>query len=222
MIELQNVSKVFNTGKNQVQALSEINLKIPETGFTLIKGKSGCGKSTLLNIMGGLLHPTQGQVLFDKTDLYQIGEKQRRQLTAKTIGFIFQSYHLLPYLTVEQNIQIQKKLPFLAIDYEFTKILIDKLQIKDRLQHKPAALSVGEKQRVALVRALASHPKIVLADEPTGNLDPENSAIVLSFLTEFRNQGGAVVMVSHSAEADEYADSLIHLQNGKILPNAYL
>ena len=216
MIELKNIYKTFQKGRNQVEALSDINLNISENSFTLIKGPSGCGKSTMLFTMGGLLHPSSGIVNLLGENLYQLNENRRRQVSARNIGFVFQAYHLLPYLSVIDNILLQNRLPFIGIDKNFVTQLIEDLQLQKRINHTPKELSAGERQRVALVRALSTNPKIILADEPTGNLDPENSKIVLSFFKKFQAEGGSIVMVSHSSEADDMADSTIHIRNGQI------
>ncbi|MEA1877604.1 MAG: ABC transporter ATP-binding protein [Bacteroidota bacterium] len=217
MITLQNINKTFRKGKNRVEALSDINIKISENSFTLIKGHSGCGKSTLLFTMGGLLQPDSGSVNLLNHDLYKLNESNRRRLSARNIGFVFQAYHLLPYLSARNNMLLQNQLSYIEVDLKYVDQLITELKLQNRLEHKPNELSAGERQRVALVRALASNPGIILADEPTGNLDPENSEIVLSFFNKFQRDGGTVIMVSHSSEADKLADRTIHIKDGRIL-----
>lgn len=219
MIKVENLSKTFKQAKNQVIALDGVSFDIKQNSFTLIKGPSGCGKSTLLFTLGGMLRPTAGKVNFLGKDLYDLQEKDRRIHTRSNIGFVFQSYHLLPYLSVIENIKLGQKLSFNNIDQEYVETLIEELQLKDRLDHKPSQLSIGEKQRVTLVRSLAYKPKLILADEPTGNLDPENSNIVLSFLENYRKDGGTVVMVSHSSDADSLASGILRMKKGRIEAN---
>ena len=219
MIEIKELSKVFHKGQEKVVALQKVSLHISENTFTVIKGPSGSGKSSLLFSIGGMLRPTSGDVFLNGENLYQLTEASRRRKAAIAMGFVFQSYHLLPYLTVTENILLQKRLPFLNIDRTYMNELIKKLRLDHRLNHKPSQLSVGEKQRVAMIRSLASQPKIILADEPIGNLDPENAGIGLSFLDNFRQEGGTCIMVSHSSDADAIASRVIHLREGMILSN---
>jgi len=219
MIIVDNISKTFNQSRNPVTALNNITFNIESNSFTLIKGPSGCGKSTLLFTLGGMLKPNEGSVSFMGKDLYNMNEKDRRIHTRSNIGFVFQSYHLLPYLSVIDNINISTKLPFNNIDKEYVGRLLEELHLTERLSHKPSQLSIGEKQRVALVRSLACRPKLILADEPTGNLDPENSEIVLNFLNSYRNNGGTIVMVSHSSDADQLATGILRMKKGQIGSN---
>ncbi len=219
MIKVENLSKTFKQAKNQVAALDGISFDIKQNSFTLIKGPSGCGKSTLLFTLGGMLRPEAGKVNVLGKNLYDLQEKDRRIHTRSNIGFVFQSYHLLPYLSVIENIKLGQKLSFNNIDQEYVETLIEELQLRDRLDHKPSQLSIGEKQRVALVRSLAYKPKLILADEPTGNLDPENSNIVLSFLENYRKDGGTVVMVSHSSDADSLVSGILRMKRGRIESN---
>ncbi|MCK5821617.1 MAG: ABC transporter ATP-binding protein [Bacteroidales bacterium] len=212
MIELKSINKSFQKGKKQIKVLSDFDINIKENSFSIIKGQSGCGKSTLLFTMGGLLKPDSGEVKLLGQDLYQLNQSSRRVFTAKTIGFVFQSYHLLSYLSVRDNILVQQRLSYIQLDLDLIDDMINELHLQDRLNHKPGELSAGEKQRVALVRSLAANPKLILADEPTGNLDPENSEIVLSFLKRFQQKGGTIAMVSHSSDADQMADQIIHLK----------
>ena len=219
MIEVKGISKIYKSGKKTVKALNNVSFNIEKNSFTLIKGPSGCGKSTLLFTIGGMLNPTEGEVRLYGKNLYSLTENIRRKEICSNIGFVFQSYHLLPYLSVIDNIKIQNKLPFIKINDEYIMDLIETLQLKDRLNHKPSQLSIGEKQRVAMIRSLASKPELILADEPTGNLDPENAGIVLSFLEKFQSEGGTVLMVSHSSDADNIGSRIIKLKQGRIIAN---
>jgi len=223
MIKVQQLTQVYGKGTLKVIALDKVSLNISEKSFTLIKGPSGCGKSTLLFTLGGMLRPDSGVVTLMGENIYNLPETKRRKIIAQNIGFIFQSYYLLPYLTVKENILLQKKLHYLDVDESYMYDMVDKLQLTDRLNHKSSQLSVGEKQRVAMLRAFVSHPKIILADEPTGNLDPENAEIVMSFFKDFINNGGTVIMASHNSDADSTANQIIRFKKGKmILSNQYI
>lgn len=216
MIEVKGLTKIFNSGGKRVSALENVDLKIQKGDFALIKGPSGCGKSTLLFTLGGLLNPSSGAVRISDVDLYALTEKKRLQFRSKAIGFVFQSYYLIPYLNVMENIMILNKVQGLKVTKEEVIQLAEQLNFDHRLNHKPAEMSIGEKQRVSLVRALAIKPQIILADEPIGNLDPENAEVVLKYLEVFHGQGGTVVMVSHGSDADKYATSIIFMDNGGI------
>ncbi len=216
MIEVKNIVKKFNSAKEKVIALDHINLIVKKSEFVLIKGESGSGKSTLLFIMGGMLNPTSGKVIANKKDLFSLSEMERSKYRANEIGFVFQSYHLLPYLNVLENIMLPNQLPEIHIQKEDVYKIADELGIADRLYHKPSQLSAGEKQRVALARALITKPSIILADEPTGNLDEKNTIEVLNYLRSFQKNGGTVVMVTHGNLADTYATRTIQLDKGKL------
>lgn len=216
MIEVKGLTKIFNSGSKRVNALENVDLKIQKGDFALIKGPSGCGKSTLLFTLGGLLNPSSGAVRISDVDLYALTEKKRLQFRSKAIGFVFQSYYLIPYLTVMENIMILNKVQGLKVTKEEVIQLAEQLNFDHRINHKPSEMSIGEKQRVSLVRALAIKPQIILADEPIGNLDPENAEVVLKYLEVFHGQGGTVVMVSHGSDADKYATSNIFMDNGGI------
>jgi ABC-type lipoprotein export system ATPase subunit len=217
MIEVKNIVKNFNSAKEKVVALNHIDLVVKKSEFVLIKGESGSGKSTLLFIMGGMLNPTSGKIIVNKKDLFALSEAERSKYRANEIGFVFQSYHLLPYLNVFENIILPNQLPEIHIQKEDVYKITDELGIADRLDHKPSQLSAGEKQRVALARALITKPSIILADEPTGNLDEKNTIEVLNYLKSFQKNGGTVVMVTHGNLADTYATRTIRLEKGKLV-----
>jgi len=217
MIEVKNIVKKFNSAIEKVVALDHIDLVVKKSEFVLIKGESGSGKSTLLFIMGGMLNPTSGKIIANKKDLFALSEAKRSEYRANEIGFVFQSYHLLPYLNVFENIILPNQLPEVHIQKEEIYKIADELGIADRLDHKPSQLSAGEKQRVALARALITKPSIILADEPTGNLDEKNTIEVLNYLKSFQKNGGTVVMVTHGNLADTYASRTIQLEKGKLL-----
>ena len=213
MIELKNIYKIYNSKNGKVTALHDLSLTIRENEFVVIRGASGSGKSTLLLTLGAMLSPTNGNVNFMNQDIYLMNTKQRNLFRSENIGFVFQMFHLLPYLTVLENVKIAN---IGTSNSEAKKILIE-LGLEDRINHKPFALSAGEKQRTAVARALISHPKIILADEPTGNLDPENTTEVVKCFSKYHSNGGTVVVVTHGTEADQFADRIINLNNGKIV-----
>ena len=219
MIVVKNIVKNFNSAKEKVVALNHIDLEVKKSEFVLIKGESGSGKSTLLFIMGGMLNPTSGKIIVNKKDLFALSEAERSEYRANEIGFVFQSYHLLPYLNVFENIMLPNQLPEIHIQKEDVYKIADELGIADRLDHKPSQLSAGEKQRVALARALITKPSIILADEPTGSLDEKNTIEVLNYLSSFQKNGGTVVMVTHGNLADTYATRTIQLEKGKLVKN---
>lgn len=217
MIVLKNITKIFRSKKGDVIALNEVNLHIPENRFILIKGPSGCGKSTLLFTIGGMLKPSSGELEVIGRRPFHLPDKERAAFLSSQLGFVFQSYFLVPYLTVLENILLPKKAGNTIATKEQAVKITKELNIDHRLLHKPSELSIGEKQRVALARAFIIQPKIILADEPTGNLDPENTKEVLSHLDRFRKNGGTVVMVSHGNEADDLADTIVSMNKGKIV-----
>jgi ABC-type lipoprotein export system ATPase subunit len=217
MIEVSHVSKVFNSGRKRVQALDEISLQIDEGDFALVKGPSGCGKSTLLFALGGLLNPSSGTICIAGKDLYMFSEKERNQYRSTKIAFVFQSYHLIPYLSILDNILLLNKIKGMRVVKDDVLTIAEKVNIHHRLDHKPSELSVGEKQRASLVRALVVNPQIILADEPTGNLDPENAMEVIKYLSEYHAKGGTVVMVTHGTDADACANMQIQMKNGQIV-----
>ena len=217
MIHIEKLSKVFHSKQTDVIALNEVELHIKKGSFTLIKGASGCGKSTLLFTLGGMLKPSSGKVVVDGQDLYKLSEKALLNYRSKQIGFVYQSYHLIPYLNIKENIFLSYKLSKQTIDTNGFEKLIQEFSLENRLLHKPAELSEGEKQRVALLRAMIINPQVLIADEPTGNLDPENRAIIMKHFSLFQKQGGTVIMASHGTEADALADTLIEMKAGKVL-----
>ena len=215
MISINHLSMVYPP---DVTALDDISLEIKPGQFIALQGPSGSGKTTLLNTLSGLVRPTSGNVEIHGTDLYQINDAERSTFRANTIGMIFQNFHLLPYLNVLENIC----LPSLAKDNKSesyiskAKQLIEQLELSHRVQHHPAKLSAGECQRVAFARAIISEPKILLADEPTGNLDNKNTAIILKQLRQYADQGNTVIMVTHADTDAQQADRIINISDGKL------
>ena len=217
----QNLTKTYRVGEIEVHALRGVDLKIDGGEFVAIVGPSGSGKSTLFNILGGLTPPTSGTVLIDGRDLIKMSEADRTRLRKTTVGFVFQKYNLLPTLTGADNIEIARHIAGKKNgnqpDPQFEEIL-KLLGISSRLHHKPRALSGGEQQRVAIARALVNHPALLLADEPTGNLDTENSTAVLSILQGLNKRlGQTILMITHDPEAAAYADRTVTMRDGRIV-----
>jgi ABC-type lipoprotein export system ATPase subunit len=214
MIHLDKVSKIFVSSTKPVEALTNIELQVYKGVFIVIRGPSGSGKTTLLLSIGGMLRPSYGVVRIENKDLYLMNEFERTKFRAFNIGFVFQMFYLLPYLSVLENIMLSAGLGTIGIRQNKAIELADRLGLSDRIEHKPSELSAGERQRVALARALIHQPKIVLADEPTGNLDPDNSKEVLKIIKEYHQTGGTVIFVTHGKDADHYANRLIYLKKG--------
>ena len=219
IIEVQGLMKTYHVGEVDVNALNGVNLNVARGEFVAIVGTSGSGKSTLFNILGGLTEPTSGRVLINGRDLAAMNATERTDLRKRTVGFVFQKYNLLPTLTAEQNIQIVRDVAGrpLAFDAQFTEVL-EMLGIAKRMHHKPRALSGGEQQRVAIARAIVNGPAILLADEPTGNLDSKNSDIVLSLLRDLNKRlGQTILMITHNPEAAAFADRTIQMRDGQVI-----
>ncbi len=213
MLELVNIRKTWPAKSGAVQALDGITLRIEAGELVTVKGPSGCGKTTLLLAAGGMQRPSEGEVRIGGTELYALSTAGRGAFRRKNIGFVFQLFHLVPYLSVLENVQLAARD---ATAREQGRVLLDDLGLGDRLTHRPAELSAGERQRTALARAMVNHPKLILADEPTGNLDPENAALVMQRLAAFRDAGGTVLVVTHGTDADALADRSVRLAAGKL------
>jgi putative ABC transport system ATP-binding protein len=214
LVQLDDISKIYRTHHREVEALKDVSLQVEKGEFAIIRGSSGSGKTTLLMTIGGMLRPTKGLVNVDGNDIYKINERERAGFRAENIGFVFQMFHLVPYLNVMENVLLSSVGKGHAERVD-AQALLKRLNMSDREYHRPSELSAGEKQRVAIARALLNRPKIVLADEPTGNLDPENAAEVIGYLAEFRNEGGTVIVATHADIADQYANNIIHLRQGR-------
>jgi putative ABC transport system ATP-binding protein len=219
-VTAQNLTKTYRVGEIEVHALRGVDLKIEGGEFVAIVGPSGSGKSTLFNILGGLTPPTSGTVLIDGRDLIKMSEADRTRLRKTTVGFVFQKYNLLPTLTGADNIEIARDIAGKKgheRDPQFDETLA-LLGIASRLKHKPRALSGGEQQRIAIARALVNHPALLLADEPTGNLDTENSTAVLSVLQGLNKRlGQTILMITHNPEAAAYAHRKVTMRDGRIV-----
>jgi putative ABC transport system ATP-binding protein len=219
MIEIRDLKKIYHVGEVDVHALRGANLSVAKGEFVAVVGPSGSGKSTLFHIVGGLTPPTSGSITIDGQDLLKMTDAERTNLRKKTVGFVFQKYNLLPTLTAEENIEIARDIAGrkAEIDPEFREIL-RMLGIEGRLHHKPRALSGGEQQRVAIARAIVNRPAILLADEPTGNLDSENSHAVLTLLRDLNDRlGQTIVMITHDQDAAAYGHRIVHMKDGRVL-----
>jgi putative ABC transport system ATP-binding protein len=219
MIEVAGLTKTYQVGDVAVHALRGVDLQIRRGEFVAIIGASGSGKSTLFHILGGLTPMTSGTVRIDGRDLGGMTNEARTEMRKTTVGFVFQKYNLLPTLSVEDNIRIVQYIAGrdTAFDPAFREVL-ELLGIADRLKHKPRALSGGQQQRVAIARGIVNSPAILLADEPTGNLDSENSAAVLRLMKDLNQRlGQTILMITHDAEAAAYADRLVKMKDGRIV-----
>src|SRR6476646_10343600 len=216
------VSKTYGTGDAAVYALDNVSASLHAGEFTAIMGPSGSGKSTLLHVLAGLDRPTAGEVYIGDTELTSLNDKQLTLLRRDEIGFIFQSFNLLPTLTAAENIQLPMRIAGRKADPRWVRKIVDLVGLGDRLKHRPAQLSGGQQQRVAAARALAGKPQIVFADEPTGALDSRSGAQLLGFLrAAVKDLGQTVVMVTHDATAASYADRVIFLADGHVVDEMY-
>ncbi|SDL17012.1 putative ABC transport system ATP-binding protein [Tessaracoccus oleiagri] len=216
------LTKVYGSGDAEVVALDEVDFSIQAGEFTAIMGPSGSGKSTLMHLLAALDTPTSGRVLVGDTDVARLGDTPLTQLRRDRIGFIFQSFNLVPTLTARENIVLPLAIAGKKVDEEWFGTLVDVLGLGDRLGHKPSELSGGQQQRVACARALMNRPDIVFGDEPTGNLDSASAAEVLTFLRRSVDEfGQTVVMVTHDANAASYADRAVFLSDGRIVQELY-
>jgi putative ABC transport system ATP-binding protein len=219
IIQVRALTKVYHVGDVDVHALRGVDLDVARGEFVAIVGASGSGKSTLFHILGGLTPPTAGTVAIDGKDLGGMSNQQRTNLRKTTVGFVFQKYNLLPTLSAEDNIKIVEYIGGRSTTFnpEFEEVL-KLLGIEDRLKHKPRALSGGQQQRVAIARGIVNQPAILLADEPTGNLDSKNSAAVLKVMKDLNERTGqTILMITHDHEAAAYAGRTVHIRDGQIV-----
>jgi ABC-type lipoprotein export system ATPase subunit len=224
MLEFKNVSKWFsvrspkdNGAAGKVTALKEVSFSVRPGELLAVRGPSGCGKTTLLLTAGGLLHPSAGQITVAGQDPYKLDPEQRSRLRARMIGFVFQQFNLIPYLTVRQNILAASLAMPGKKAAERAGSLVNRFGLADRADHVPAQLSTGERQRTALARALLNEPKVILADEPTGNLDEDNAQTVFGYLSQYVSDGGCVLLVTHDARAAAHATRTIQMNAGQIV-----
>jgi putative ABC transport system ATP-binding protein len=219
MIEIRGLKKTYHVGEVDVHALRGVDLLVERGDFVAVVGPSGSGKSTLFHILGGLTPPTSGTVHIGGRDLLAMTEAERTDLRKTTVGFVFQKYNLLPTLTAADNIAIARDIAGRGDlrDEDFDQVL-KMLGLEGRLQHKPRALSGGEQQRVAIARAIVNHPALLLADEPTGNLDTENSTAVLGILRDLNDRlGQTILMITHNPEAAAYGHRIVKMRDGRIV-----
>jgi len=217
MIEIKNLCRFYHSGNKEVKALNNINLNIKTGEFVVIRGSSGSGKTTLLLSLGGMLKPTSGEIIIDSQSLYTFPENERTHFRSKNIGFVFQMFYLLPYISVLDNVLLPTPLVDNQPKKDDAVALLKNFGLSHRIHHFPSELSAGEKQRTAIARAIINQPKIILADEPTGNLDPENAEQAFKILSDFHKNGGTVLVVTHGKDADQYADRIISLSQGEIV-----
>ena len=221
MIQIENLSKVFRTSEVETIALNHVSMEVKEGEFVAIMGPSGCGKSTLLNILGLLDNPTEGSYKLIDKEVAGLKEKERTQLRKGVIGFVFQSFNLIDELNVFENVELP--LTYLGIKASERKErvleILKRMNLSHRAKHFPQQLSGGQQQRVAIARAVITNPKLILADEPTGNLDSKNGAEVMNLLTELNKEGTGIVMVTHSQHDASFAHRIIHLFDGSIVAN---
>ncbi|MBB1468392.1 ABC transporter ATP-binding protein [Pseudoalteromonas sp. SG41-5] len=219
MIKLTNLSRVFRTQDVETTALSNINLTVTEGDFLAIMGPSGCGKSTLLSILGMLDSPSAGSFDFAGTDIAGYSEKQLAELRKASIGFVFQSFNLIDELTVYENVELPLQYQKISKNERKQRVeaILKRVGIDHRGEHLPQQLSGGQQQRVAVARALVINPKLILADEPTGNLDSKNGDEVMAMLRELNKEGTTVIMVTHSEKEGNYADRLVRLLDGQVM-----
>jgi len=224
MIKTEGLKKAYRTDEVETLALNGVNVEIDRGEFVSVMGPSGCGKSTLLNVLGLLDTPTDGRYVFDGQEVGGLSERQRAQLRKGRVGFVFQSFNLIDELTVYENVE----LPLLYLDTpsaernERVEAALDRVQIAHRRDHFPQQLSGGQQQRVAVARAVVADPKLILADEPTGNLDSTNGAQVMELLSDLNEAGTTIVMVTHSPADAEYSARTIHLFDGKVVSENFI
>ncbi|GAA0123488.1 MAG: ABC transporter ATP-binding protein [Clostridium argentinense] len=218
ILKTVSLCKSYGEGEVKVEALKDINLSINQGEFVAIVGASGSGKSTLLHLLGGVDRPTSGKVIVDNVDVYDLNENKLAVFRRRKVGFIFQFYNLIPVLTAEENIKLPLLLDYKKEDKNYLEDLINILGIKDRLNHLPSELSGGQQQRVSIGRALAYKPSIILADEPTGNLDSKNSKEILELLKlSVKKYNQTLIMITHDVNIASQADRVITLEDGKIV-----
>jgi putative ABC transport system ATP-binding protein len=218
LLGVENVVKTYVSGTDQVHALNGMSLDIEQGESVAVMGPSGSGKSTLLAVLGGLAHPTQGRVIADDIDIYSLSPEQLADFRREYLGFVFQSFQLIPYLTVVENVMV----PLVVTDYttkrhlEMAMTILERVGLKDKTKRLPDELSGGEQERAAIARALVNEPPIILADEPTGNLDTSTSEEILKLFQSLNADGQTIIMVTHNPENMKYVQRCIRLRDGKV------
>ncbi|CUS92622.1 putative ABC transport system ATP-binding protein [Candidatus Kryptonium thompsonii] len=219
LLELKNVTKHYLTGSEVVKALEDVTLEVKYGEFVVIMGPSGSGKSTLLSIIGGLNRPTSGTVVVDGIDIYSLSQEKLADFRREYIGFVFQSFYLIPYLTVLENVM----LPLIVTDYTKeqkiakAKEILERVGLSSKMKRFPDELSGGEQQRVAIARALVNEPLLILADEPTGNLDSLTGIEIMKLFKELNDSGKTIIVVTHNPENAKFADRCVYVKDGKLL-----
>jgi putative ABC transport system ATP-binding protein len=218
LIEIKNVSKNYIMGELEVPALKNINLKIQQNEYVAIMGPSGSGKSTLMNILGCLDNPTEGNYLFNKTDVSMLDDDALSTMRNKEIGFVFQNFNLLPKLNALQNVEMPLIYAGIKADERRKHALeaLEKVGLTDRIHHKPSELSGGQRQRVAIARALVTNPGILLADEPTGALDSKTGEEIMDLFRKLHTEGNTIILITHEQEIANHANRTIHIRDGEI------
>ncbi|MGG1688255.1 ABC transporter ATP-binding protein [Pseudalkalibacillus sp. NRS-1564] len=217
ILQIENLSKVYGKGETAVKALDDVSFSVKKGEFVVIIGPSGSGKSTLLHLLGGVDRPTSGNVLVDNTNIYQLDETQLAIFRRRQIGLIYQFYNLIPILTVEENITLPMLLDEHKVDQKQLENIVGTLGLQNRLGHSPNQLSGGQQQRVSIGRALISNPSIMLADEPTGNLDSQNSSEIMELLKMFnKNYNQTLIVITHDERIALQADRVISIEDGRI------
>ncbi|NOQ26961.1 MAG: ATP-binding cassette domain-containing protein [Bacteroidales bacterium] len=219
MLKTNSLVKIFKTDEIETTAINKVDLEVKKGEFVAIMGPSGCGKSTLLNIVGLLDNPSGGELYFDNIEVSKFKERQRTELRKANVGFVFQSFNLIDELSVFENVELPLLYLKVSVSERKKKVeaVLDRMKIAHRKKHFPQQLSGGQQQRVAIARAVVSNPKLILADEPTGNLDSANGQEVMNLLTELNKEGTTIVMVTHSPSDAEYAHRVIQLFDGHIV-----
>jgi putative ABC transport system ATP-binding protein len=219
MIKTNNLMKVYRTDEVETLALNNVNIHVEAGEFVAVMGPSGCGKSTLLNVIGLLDNPTEGEYFFNGTEVAKFKERQRTNMRKSNVGFIFQSFNLIDELTVYENVELPLLYLKMAVSERKARVneVLDRMKIAHRAKHFPQQLSGGQQQRVAVARAVITNPKLILADEPTGNLDSANGEEVMDMLTQLNEAGTTIIMVTHSPTDAEYAHRIIQLFDGHIV-----
>lgn len=224
LIEVKNVTKEYKTGSETICAVNNISLEIEEGSFVILMGESGSGKSTLLTMLGGLNKPTRGNIIVDQIDIYKLTSNALSDFRKEYIGFVFQAFQLVPYLTVEENVMLPLSISDLSKKQkkEIVYSILEKVHIKDKSKRLIDELSGGEQQRVAIARALVNEPLIILADEPTGNLDSNTSKEIINIFLSIVSEGKTVIMVTHNKEYTKYATRVVELSDGKIINENFI
>ena len=221
VIKIENVSRIFYVGDSEVYALRDLNIEVHKGEFVSIMGPSGSGKSTAVNMVGCLDLPTKGKIYLDGKNIANLEESDLAQIRGKKIGFIFQKFNLISTLTALENVALPMLFQGISVEerQKKAKKLLELVDLGDRIYHKPTELSGGQQQRVAIARSLANNPQVILADEPTGNLDSKTGIKILEFLDDLHKKGKTIIMVTHDPDLAKYADRVLYLKDGAIVEN---